>query len=148
MRDQHHIHVEDFDSRAHEERVCDRRLFPFENEDMHEGCEESRKTCGYAARHACILAYTEIRSHNVTLNTADQAGNDAGHRIEEQACAHRTQVTNIEQHVAVVNGEVGRHYGEYAVEKAYRDLKIRRDLPVLKISPYQKCQYDVYQRNC
>ena len=95
MGDEHHVHVEYFHHRAHEEGVYGRGLLVLEYKGVHRGGHKAGQAGGHAARDAGVAAHAPVGAGDVALDAADQSRHDAGQGIEEQTCRQRTHVAHV-----------------------------------------------------
>ena len=135
VRDKHHVHMEYFYDRPQKERVGHCRSFSPEKESVQKCREESREYGRYAARCSCVFSDPEVISCNIAFYSADQSRYYSGYRAEEKACRHRSEISHVKHHIAVIHAEVCREYRQDTEEKTGRYIFINSKLSSLDIFP-------------
>ena len=106
MRDEYDIHMEHFNDCTHDKGKYRGRFLFIEDIHMQHGGKKTSQTGRNAAGNPGITAYIEICSGNIPFNPADQAGQNAGQRIEKQTGGQRTDIPHIEHHIPEIHTKV------------------------------------------
>ena len=139
--------MEHFHDRTENEGVGSGRLFVLKQPDTQRRGHETSQAGGRAAGNAGVAADIPVRSRDIPLNAANQAGDDARDRIEEHTGRQRPQVADVQQHLAVINSEMRGKHGAATVDQADQQPVPPGHLPGAHPFPDQHGQHHVQQRD-
>ena len=143
MRNEYHIHVEDFHHCAHEECVCCRRFLLLEQKDPHSCSHKTGQTGGHTTGDAGITSHAPVSTGDITFDPPDQSGDDTGYRIKEKSCRERSHITDIQHHFVIIDTKMCGKDRCDPVEYADNDFRNNPEFPPLGHLPYENRQHHV-----
>ena len=80
--------------------------------------QETGKNRGRTAGNPGKGTDAEVFTDDIPLDSADEPGEDAGEGIKKQTCRQRTEIPDIQDHVAVINSDMAGNNRTQAEEQA------------------------------